>query len=102
MQVAVVVPQLTAQLCDTEYQMVLAILAANFGEQSDMPADLQQLHSQLVSSRVAAQAQARARAQGQAPAQLLSPTTSLDAGRRQEPSSPRLHSTSEGGRAKER
>ncbi len=94
------VPQITAQLCDTEYQMVLAILAANFGEQSDMPADLQQLHSQLVSSRVAAQAQARARAQP--PQQLLSPTSSLDAGQRSEVTSPRLQSTFEGGGAKER
>lgn len=93
------VPQLTAQLCDTEYQMVLAILAANFGEQSDMPADLQQLHSQLVSSRAAAQAQARARAQQQSE-QLLSPTTSMDAGHKYEPASPRPHSASGG--AKER
>ncbi len=75
---AVVVPELNASILDTEYKLILAILAANFAEPSDLHPEVLYLHQQLLSHQ-AAQAPAEpaaAPAAGAAPAAAQIPSDS--------------------------
>jgi hypothetical protein len=51
---AVTVPKLRASLLDTEYALILAILAGNFAEAAQLPPEVAWLHSGLLSTSPAA------------------------------------------------
>jgi len=59
---AVTVPKLRASLLDTEYALILAILAGNFAEAAQLPPEVSWLHSHLLGDRLAAAAPAPAAA----------------------------------------
>jgi hypothetical protein len=51
---AVNVPKLRASMLDSEYALILAVLAGNFGEAADLPRNIAWLHQQLLADRMAA------------------------------------------------
>jgi hypothetical protein len=51
---AVNVPKLQASLLDSEYALILAVLAGNFGEAADLPCNIAWLHQQLLTDKMAA------------------------------------------------
>jgi hypothetical protein len=51
---AVNVPKLRASLLDSEYALILAVLAGNFGEAADLPRNIAWLHQQLLTDKMAA------------------------------------------------
>lgn len=57
---AVDVPRLRASLLDTEYALILAVFASNFGEAADIPRSIAWLHQQLLPDPLVAAAAAGA------------------------------------------
>lgn len=53
MTTAVMVPQLNASMTDVQYQLILAIIAANFSEPSDLPPEVLYLHQKLLQVQLA-------------------------------------------------
>lgn len=65
---AVTVPKLRASMLDSEYALILAVLAGNFGEAVDLPRSIAWLHQQLLADKVAAPSHAAAAAAASSPA----------------------------------
>jgi hypothetical protein len=70
---AVNVPKLRASLLDSEYALILAVMAGNFGEAADLPRNIAWLHQQLLTDKMVAAPSAASSAEFNSAAASASP-----------------------------